>query len=117
MKKVAILGPTASGKTELSIALASKYDGVVLSLDSLSVYRHIDIASAKPTPEERGDIVHFGIDEVDVDTDFNISSYMELFKRAEAYAAERGKPLIIVGGTGFYLKMLMEGLSHLPDRP
>ncbi len=114
MKTVAILGPTASGKTELSIALASKHDGVVLSLDSLSVYRHIDIASAKPTPDERGDIVHFGIDEVDVDTSFNISLYIELFKRAESYATERGKPLIIVGGTGFYLKMLMEGLSHLP---
>ena len=114
MKTVAILGPTASGKTELSIALASRHDAVVLSLDSLSVYRGIDIASAKPTPEERGDIIHFGIDEVDVDAPFNISLYFELYKRAEAYAAERGRPLIIVGGTGFYLKMLMEGLSHLP---
>ena len=114
MKTVAILGPTASGKSALSIELASRHNAVILSLDSLSVYRRIDIASAKPTLEERGGIMHFGIDEIDVDTHFSVSLFADLFKKAKTYSNEHQKPLIIVGGTGFYLKMLMEGLSKLP---
>ncbi len=114
MKTVAILGPTASGKTELSLRLAKECGGVVLSLDSLAIYRKIDIASAKPTPKEREGIVHFGIDSIDVDTPFNVSCYIELFKEARRYAMQKERALIIVGGTGFYLKMLMEGISKMP---
>ncbi|WP_456403572.1 tRNA (adenosine(37)-N6)-dimethylallyltransferase MiaA [Hydrogenimonas sp.] len=114
MKTVAILGPTASGKTELSLRLAKESGSVILSLDSLAIYRTIDIASAKPTPAEREGIVHFGIDCIDVDTPFNVSVYIELYKEARRYAEAQGCALIIVGGTGFYLKMLMEGISELP---
>ena len=64
MKEIAIIGSTASGKTGLSLEIASKTNSIILSLDSLSVYKEIDIASAKPSVKERGDIIHFGIDEV-----------------------------------------------------
>ncbi|BBG66646.1 tRNA dimethylallyltransferase [Hydrogenimonas sp.] len=114
MKIVAILGPTASGKSDLSIRLASRHNAVILSLDSLSLYRKIDIASAKPSAEERGGVVHFGIDTISVDEHFSVSLFAELFKEAREYAEKREKDLIIVGGTGFYLKILMEGLSPLP---
>ena len=64
MKEIAIIGSTASGKTALSLNLANKTNSIILSLDSLCVYKEIEIASAKPTLEERGNIIHFGIDEV-----------------------------------------------------
>ena len=64
MKEIAIIGSTASGKTALSLEIASKTNSIILSLDSLCVYKEIDIVSAKPTLEERGEILHFGIDEV-----------------------------------------------------
>lgn len=114
MKQIAILGPTASGKTALSLELANKYNCIILSLDSLSVYKEIDIASAKPTKKERGDIVHFGIDAISVDESFDVTTFFELYKRAKEYASKYNKNLIIVGGTGFYLKSMMEGLSQKP---
>lgn len=111
MKEIAIIGSTASGKTALSIDIAQKTDSIILSLDSLSVYKEIDIASAKPTKEERGDIVHFGIDEVYPDEKFDVIQFIETYKKAKNYALANDKNLIIVGGTGFYLKALIEGLS------
>ena len=111
MKEIAIIGSTASGKTGLSLDIAHKTDSVILSLDSLSVYKEIDIASAKPTKEERGDIIHFGIDEVYPNEKFDVTQFFECYKKAKNFAKENGKNLIIVGGTGFYLKALIEGLS------
>ena len=114
MKTVAILGPTASGKTDLALRLARRFGAVILSLDSLSVYREIDIASAKPTPEERGTVPHCGIDLLWPDEPFHAAAYTELYRVAKERAQRAGRPLLIVGGTGFYLKTLMEGISHLP---
>jgi tRNA dimethylallyltransferase len=111
MKEIAIIGSTASGKTALSLEIASKTNSIILSLDSLCVYKEIDIVSAKPTLEERGNIVHFGIDEVYPNVDFDVIKFMELYKTAKNYALENDKNLIIVGGTGFYLKALTDGLS------
>jgi tRNA dimethylallyltransferase len=111
MKEIAIIGSTASGKTALSIDIAKKTDSIILSLDSLSVYKEIDIASAKPTKEERGDIVHFGIDEVYPNEKFGVIEFIKIYKKAKEYAKKHNKNLIIVGGTGFYLKALVEGLS------
>lgn len=111
MKEIAIIGTTASGKTALSLEIANKTNSIVLSLDSLCVYKEIDIVSAKPTVEERGDIVHFGIDEVYPNVDFDVIKFMELYKKAKNYALTHEKNLIVVGGTGFYLKALTEGLS------
>nr|WP_092912052.1 tRNA (adenosine(37)-N6)-dimethylallyltransferase MiaA [Hydrogenimonas thermophila] len=114
MKTIAILGPTASGKSALSLELARNYNCVILSLDSLALYREIDIASAKPTITERGDILHFGIDVIDVDTPFNVALFIDLYKESVDFCKEQNKNLIIVGGTGFYLKTLIEGISELP---
>ncbi|PLY07323.1 MAG: tRNA (adenosine(37)-N6)-dimethylallyltransferase MiaA [Arcobacter sp.] len=111
MKEIAIIGSTASGKTGLSIEIAQQTNSIILSLDSLSVYKEIDIASAKPTKEERGDIIHFGIDEVFPDERFDVLQFFQCYKKAKTYAQDNNKNLIIVGGTGFYLKALVEGLS------
>ncbi len=115
MKEVAILGPTASGKTTLSLELAKTCNGIVLSLDSLSVYKEINIASAKPTKEERSDIPHFGIDEIYVNEHFSSALFFEIYKLAKEEALKNKKNLIIVGGTSFYLKSLVEGLNPKPN--
>lgn len=111
IKQLAIIAPTASGKTELSLNLASKLDGVILSLDSLSVYKYIDIASAKPTKEERGDIIHFGIDKVEPSESFDVIEFITEYQNAVEYCKNNNKALIIVGGTSFYLKSMLTGLS------
>lgn len=111
MKELALIGTTASGKTALSLELASKTNSIILSLDSLCVYKEIDIVSAKPTLEERGDIIHFGIDEVYANVEFDVIKFIELYKKAKDFAIQNDKNLIIVGGTGFYLKALIDGLS------
>jgi tRNA dimethylallyltransferase len=114
MKQIAIIAPTASGKTALSIEIAHKTNSIVLSLDSLAIYKEIDIASAKPTLKERDGIVHFGIDEIYPDEKFDVMKFIEIYKRAKNYAIENGKNLIIVGGTGFYLKAMIDGISPMP---
>lgn len=111
MKEIAIIGSTASGKTKLSIDIAQKTNSIILSLDSLSVYKEIDIASAKPTKEERGNIIHFGIDEVFPNETFDVIRFIECYQNAKNYAKNNDKNLIIVGGTGFYLKAIIDGLS------
>ena len=111
MKEIAIIGSTASGKTALSLEIANKTNSIILSLDSLCVYKEIEIASAKPTLEERGNIIHFGIDEVYPNEEFDVIKFIELYKKAKDYAIKSDKNLIIVGGTGFYLKALIDGLS------
>lgn len=113
-KELAIIAPTASGKTALSIKLAHKLDAIILSLDSLAVYKKIDIASAKPTVAERDGIVHFGIDCIYPDEVFDVIEFYEEYKKAKSYAKQNNKNLIIVGGTGFYLKSMIDGLSKTP---
>ena len=83
MREIAILGPTASGKTALSLELANILNANILSLDSLSIYKEIDIASAKPTKKERGNVIHFGIDEIAIDEPFNVTLFFELYKKAK----------------------------------
>ena len=113
-KEIAILGPTASGKTALALQLASEFNGVILSLDSLALYKEIDIASAKPTPKERGDIIHFGIDHLSPNEPFNVTLFFDLYRQASEFAKRHKKVLFIVGGTGFYLKAMLDGLSTKP---
>jgi tRNA dimethylallyltransferase len=115
MKEIAIIGSTASGKTRLSLEIAAITNSIILSLDSLCVYKDIEIASAKPTFEERGDIIHFGIDEVYPNEEFDVIKFIELYKKAKEYALLNSKNLIIVGGTSFYLKALVDGLSQGVD--
>jgi tRNA dimethylallyltransferase len=111
IKKVAILGPTASGKSALAVEIAQKVGANILSLDSLAIYRETDIVSAKPTKEERRGIKHFGIDLLDIDDYFSAATFFDLYHEAVRESEREGKDLIIVGGTGFYLKSMIDGLS------
>lgn len=113
-KIITVVGPTASGKTSVAIELAKKLDGEIISSDSRLVYTDFNIGTAKPTMEEREGIPHYLIDVADPREEFTVS----LFKTKSAELIEdmfsRGKVPIIVGGTGFYIKALLEGLM-LPE--
>ncbi|MEA2019982.1 MAG: tRNA (adenosine(37)-N6)-dimethylallyltransferase MiaA [Campylobacterota bacterium] len=113
-KEIAIIAPTASGKTKLSISLADKLNAVILSLDSLAIYKEIDIASAKPTIKERQGIIHFGIDKILPNENYDVIEFIQEYEKAKQYAQNNNKNLIIVGGTGFYLKSMIDGLSKVP---
>ncbi len=113
-KQVALIGPTASGKTALSIKIAQQMNAYILSLDSLSIYKEIDIVSAKPTLEERAGIEHFGMDYLYPDENFDVTTFIKLYHEVYTKCLEDEKNLVIVGGTSFYLKMLIEGISILP---
>ena len=115
MKQLAIIGPTASGKSDLAILIAKKIDAYILSIDSLSIYKEIDIVSAKPTKDELAEVKHFGIDVLKPDDYFSVDIFISLYKEVISTCQEDGKNLIIVGGTSFYLKSLMQGLSALPN--
>lgn len=114
-KQLALIGPTASGKTALSIKIAQQIDAYILSLDSLSIYKEIDIVSAKPTLKERDGIVHFGMDYLYPDESFDVTTFIRLYHEVRRRCLEDRKNLVIVGGTSFYLKMLIEGISELPN--
>ncbi|MEA3490424.1 MAG: tRNA (adenosine(37)-N6)-dimethylallyltransferase MiaA [Campylobacterota bacterium] len=114
IRQIAIIGPTASGKSGLAVKIAKSYSAIILSLDSLSIYKEIDIASAKPTKQDRDGISHYGIDVIYPDESFDVTMFSKLYLQAYAKAESQRKNLIIVGGTGFYLKSLMDGISTLP---
>jgi len=105
----AIIGPTASGKSDLAIELAQKLGYEILSLDSLSIYKEIDIASAKPSKNELSKVKHYGVDEIYPNEKFDVMKFIEIYKKIPH------KNIIIVGGTGFYLKAMLEGISKMPD--
>lgn len=114
MIEVAIIGPTASGKSDTAIELAQKYDAYILSLDSLSLYKEVDIASAKPSKSELLSVRHFGINLLYPNEAFNAAMFMDEYERAKSEAARHGKHLVIVGGSSFYLKAMMDGLTDMP---
>ncbi|MFA6192338.1 MAG: tRNA (adenosine(37)-N6)-dimethylallyltransferase MiaA [Sulfurimonas sp.] len=115
IKQLAIIGATASGKSDLAIKIAQKIDAYILSIDSLSIYKEIDIVSAKPSHDELSLIKHFGIDVLHPNEHFSVDIFMNLYKKVHSICQKEGKNLIIVGGTSFYLKSLMQGLSQLPE--
>lgn len=114
-KQLAIIGATASGKTSLAIKVAHKMDAYILSLDSLAIYKGIDIVSAKPSVKERENIRHFGLDYIYPNEPFDVTLFIQLYKDTYQLCLEEKKNLIIVGGTSFYLKMLLEGISQFPS--
>ena len=107
-KVIAVVGPTASGKTKLAIELAHKLNGEVISADSRLVYKGFDIASAKPTIEEREGIPHHLIDIVEPEFNYSAGNYVEDAKRAIEDILSRGKTPIVAGGTGLYFRVLLE---------
>jgi len=114
LKQLAIIGPTASGKSDLGIKIAKEIDAYILSIDSLSIYKEIDIVAAKPSKEELLQVKHYGIDEIWPDEHFSVDIFISLYRDVVAACRRDGKNLIIVGGTSFYLKSLLDGLSPLP---
>jgi len=114
IRQIAIIGSTASGKTSLAVKVAKHLDAHILSLDSLSIYKEIDIVSAKPTLEEQEGIVHFGIDVIYPDESFDVTTFIKLYHSVYKKCQDEDKALVIVGGTSFYLKMLIDGVSELP---
>lgn len=112
---LAIVGPTASGKTALAIETAKKYGGEIICADSRTIYRGLDIGTAKPSIEERQGIPHYGLDLVNPDEKFSASDFK---KRAEGWILDiknRGKLPIIVGGTGLYVDALLYNYSFAPQ--
>ncbi len=114
LKEIAIIGPTASGKSDLAIQVAQKIDAYILSIDSLSIYKEIDVVSAKPSKDELSLIQHFGIDVLKPDDYFSVDIFINLYREVVSTCRKEKKNLVIVGGTSFYLKSLIQGLSELP---
>ena len=108
-KIICIAGPTASGKTSLAIALAQRYNGEVVSCDSMQVYRRMDIGTAKPTKEETCGIAHHLIDAVEPDAPFSCAEYVVAAGEAVVDISARGKLPILCGGTGLYLDRFLCG--------
>ena len=102
-----VAGPTASGKTAVSIELAKFLGGEVISADSMQVYRGMDIGTAKPTMEERADIPHHMIDIVDPDVAYSVALFQRQAREVIAEVISRGKVPIVCGGTGFYINALL----------
>ena len=111
---ICIAGPTASGKTALSIALAKELNAEIVSCDSMQIYRRMDIGTAKPTVEERAGIPHYMLDVAEPTEDFSVSRYCEMAGPIVDSILARGKTCIIVGGTGLYMDSLIRGNSFAP---
>ncbi|MDE6679617.1 MAG: tRNA (adenosine(37)-N6)-dimethylallyltransferase MiaA, partial [Ruminococcus sp.] len=110
-KIIAVVGATASGKTSLGVEIAKIYDGEIISADSMQIYKGLDIASAKPTPEEMQGIPHHLIDCLDRDVVFSVSDYVSLANEKIKDILSRGKLPIIVGGTGLYVDSLLNNVK------
>ena len=115
-KKIVVLtGPTAVGKTKLSIELAKKIGGEIISADSCQVYKHMDIGSAKIRPEEMGGISHFLVDELEPSEEFNVVVFQQKTKQYMKEIYERGHIPILVGGTGFYIQAVLYDIHFSVD--
>ena len=115
-KKIVVLtGPTAVGKTKLSIELAKKIGGEIISADSCQVYKHMDIGSAKIRPEEMGGIPHFLVDELEPSEEFNVVVFQQKTKQYMKEIYERGHIPILVGGTGFYIQAVLYDIHFSQD--
>jgi len=113
---VVILGPTASGKTVLSLALAEKFSGEIVNCDSVAMYREFDIGTAKPSVGERARVQHHLVDCVDPQQDVTAGEYAREARAVLAEIKSRNHLPIVVGGTGLYLRALLEGLFPGPQR-
>lgn len=116
-KVIAIVGPTASGKTSYSIELAKKINGEIVSADSRLVYKGLDIGTAKPTKKEMSKINHYMIDIVEPNVDYSAGLYVSQAKECIYDILSRGKTPIVVGGTGLYFRLLLEDYDMPPVEP
>lgn len=104
---IILTGPTAVGKTAASIGLAKAIGGEIISADSMQVYRHMDIGSAKILPEEMKGVKHYLIDVLNPEEEFNVAVFQKMAKDAMVEIYKRGRIPIVVGGTGFYIQALL----------
>lgn len=109
-----IVGPTASGKSELAVALAKRLNGEIISADSMQVYRGMNIGTAKPTKAQCCGIPHHGIDLIPPHKKFSVCAYRQFALKKIREILKRGKIPIVAGGTGFYVRALLEGLTPQP---
>ncbi|MBW2322241.1 MAG: tRNA (adenosine(37)-N6)-dimethylallyltransferase MiaA [Deltaproteobacteria bacterium] len=115
--KLAVLaGPTGVGKTELALGLAERFGAEIISADSMQVYRYMDIGTAKPSSEEQARTPHHLIDLIDPDQDFDVAAYLELARPLIEKMSHAKVPILVVGGTGFYLRSLLRGIFEGPGR-
>ena len=108
---IAVAGPTASGKSDLGLKLAQRLGGEIVCMDSMQIYRRMDIGTAKPTAVERAAVPHHMLDIVDPEQPYAVADYVQAAEQVIAQILSRGRVPILVGGTGLYLKALMDGLS------
>ncbi len=111
---ICIVGPTASGKTRLSVALAQALDAEIVSFDSMQLYRRMDIGTAKPTQEEQGGVPHHMIDVLDPAEEYSVGRYVQQADACVQRILAAGKPVILVGGTGLYVDSLVAGRQFAP---
>lgn len=111
-----LIGPTGSGKTALSLTLAERFGGEILSCDSVAVYKGMDIGSAKPSPDDRARVPHWLIDLTEPDQPYTAGDYSRDARQALAGITARGQLPIVVGGTGLYLRAFLQGLFPGPQR-
>jgi len=114
---IVLIGPTAVGKTALSLALAERFSCEIVGLDSMQIYRHMDIGTAKATAEERARVPHHLLDVVNPDEEYHVARYVTDALTACRRIIARGNRPLLVGGTGLYLKGLLEGLFEIPGVP
>lgn len=116
-KVIAVVGPTASGKTSYAIKLAQEINGEIISADSRLVYRGFDIGTAKPTGEERQGVPHYMIDIVEPEEDYSVGRYVKDAKNVIKNILEKGKTPVVAGGTGLYINALLMNYDFVDAEP
>ena len=113
---VAVGGPTASGKTALSVALARAFDGEIINADSMQIYKNLDVGTAKPSTEERQGIPHYLLDFLPPDTPYSVANFTAAADPLIRDITARGRLPLVVGGTGLYITSLLSGMAFAPEK-
>ena len=111
---VAVGGPTASGKTALSVALARAFDGEIINADSMQIYKNLDVGTAKPSTEERQGIPHYLLDFLPPETSYSVADFTAAADPLIRDITARGRLPLVVGGTGLYITSLLSGMAFAP---
>lgn len=113
---VAVGGPTASGKTALSVALARAFDGEIINADSMQIYKNLDVGTAKPSAEERQGIPHYLLDFLSPETPYSVADFTAAADPLIRDITARGRLPLVVGGTGLYITSLLSGMAFAPEK-
>ena len=113
---VAVGGPTASGKTTLSVALAKAFDGEIINADSMQIYKNLDVGTAKPSTEERQGIPHYLLDFLEPEMPYSVADFTAAADPLIRKLTARGKLPVVVGGTGLYITSLLNGMNFAPEK-